>query len=200
MPNSVLSHSCLPLQALPARNVRCRTYGARYERATQPLRRHRDRGQGWRLPSRSGRVCRGSRAGRIEQGRQRRERARPGRSSAWSPWRRRTGPQPWPSPWRSCPTRSGVRPRRPAAERTLVADLVRGLVEPGVPVVPGAARPAPQRHMAHAPAAFGGFPGRVADARQPRDFLRHTGSKRMPVRTALGFVGEEWCRHPMIMP
>ena len=56
------------------------------------------------------------------------------------------------SPWRSCPKRSGVRPRHPAAERTVVADLMRRLVEPGVPVVLGAARPAPQRHMAHAPA------------------------------------------------
>ena len=30
--------------------------------------------------------------------------------------------------------------------------------------------------------------------------MRHAGSKRMSVRTVLGLVGEEWCRHPMIMP
>ena len=64
-----------------------------------------------------------------------------------------------------------------------MADRVRWLVEPGIPVVLDAACPAPQRHMAHAPATLGGFPGRVADTRQPRDFLRHTGSKRMPVQT-----------------
>jgi hypothetical protein len=62
------------------------------------------------------------------------------------------------------------------------------------------ARPAPQCHVAHAPAAFGGFLGRVADALQLGDFLRHTGSKRMPVRAVLRFVREEWCRHPMIIP
>jgi len=49
------------------------------------------------------------------------------------------------------------------------------------------------------PGVLGGFPGQVADARQPGDFLRHTGSKRMSVRTVLWLVGEEWCRHPMIM-
>jgi hypothetical protein len=81
-----------------------------------------------------------------------------------------------------------------------VADIVRWLVEPAVPVVRGAARPAPQRHMTHAPAALSCFPGRVADTRQPRDFLRHTGSKRMPVRAVLGLIREEWCRHPMMMP
>jgi hypothetical protein len=68
-----------------------------------------------------------------------------------------------------------------------VAGLVQGLAEPGVPVVLGAAVPAPQRHMVHAPAALGCFPGGGADARQPGDFLRHTGSKRMPVRVVLGF-------------
>jgi len=46
------------------------------------------------------------------------------RSSAWSQSRRQTGPRPWPSPWRSCPKRWGVRPCRAAAERTVVADLV----------------------------------------------------------------------------
>jgi hypothetical protein len=38
---------------------------------------------------------------------------------------------------------------RPAAKRTVAAGLVRRLVRPRVAVVPGAARPAPQRHMAH---------------------------------------------------
>jgi hypothetical protein len=46
-----------------------------------------------------------------------------------------------------------------------MADPVRWLVEPGVPVVFGAARPAPQRQMAHTAAVLGCFPGRVADAR-----------------------------------
>jgi len=38
-----------------------------------------------------------------------------------------------------------VRSCHPAAERTVLADLVRRLTESGVPVVPGAAPPAPQR-------------------------------------------------------
>jgi len=70
-----------------------------------------------------------------------------------------------------------------------VADLVRWLVEPGVPVVLGAARAAPERDMAHAAALALGLACGFADAWQPRDFLRHAGSKRMPVRTALGLVG-----------
>lgn len=37
----------------------------------------------------------------------------------------------------------------------MMADLVRWLVEPGVPVVLVAARPAPQRHTTHAPAVLG---------------------------------------------
>ena len=49
-----------------------------------------------------------------------------------------------PLPWRLCPKRSGVRPRHPAADRTVVVDLVRRLAEPGIPVVLVAARPAPQ--------------------------------------------------------
>ncbi len=81
-----------------------------------------------------------------------------------------------------------------------MADLVGRLVEPGVPVILVAPRPAPQRHMAHTAAVLGRFPGRVADAREPGDFLRHAGSKRMPVRTALGLVGERSCRYPVIMP
>ena len=62
--------------------------------------------------------------------------------------------------------------------------------EEAVSMVLGASRSAPQRHMAHAPPLSLGLACWFADARQPRDFLRHTGSKRMPVRTVLGFVGE----------
>ena len=36
-----------------------------------------------------------------------------------------------------------VRPRHPSADGTAVTDLMRRLIEPGVPVVLGAARPAP---------------------------------------------------------
>ena len=77
---------------------------------------------------------------------------------------------------------------------------MRRLIEPGVPVVLGAARPAPQRQVAHPPALALGLASWLADAWQPGDFLRHTGSKRMPVRAVLGLVGKEWYRHPMIMP
>jgi hypothetical protein len=45
-----------------------------------------------------------------------------------------------------------------------MADLVWRLVEPGISVVLVAACPAPQRHVAHAPAVLGCFPGEVADA------------------------------------
>lgn len=48
-----------------------------------------------------------------------------------------------------------------------MADVVRWLVEPGVPVVLVTAGPARQRHTAHAPAPLSRFPSRVADARQP---------------------------------
>ena len=83
-----------------------------------------------------------------------------------------------------------VRSCHPAADGTAVADLMRRLIEPGIPVVLGAARPAPQRQVAHPPALAPGFASWLADARHPRDFLRHTGSKRMPVRTTLGLVRE----------
>src|SRR5205823_2533605 len=76
------------------------------------------------------------------------------------------------------------------ADRTAVADLVRRLVEPGVPMVPGAAPPAPQHQVAHPPALTLGFTSWRADARHPRDFLRHTRSKRMPVRTPPGLMRE----------
>jgi len=66
-------------------------------------------------------------------------------------------------------------------------------------VVLGAARAAPQRQVAHPLALPLGFTSWLADARHPRDFLRHTRSKRMPVRTPLGLIREEWDRHPMIM-
>jgi hypothetical protein len=92
-----------------------------------------------------------------------------------------------------------VRPCRPAADRTVVAHLVRRLGERGVPVVLGAARSAPQRHMAHAPAAIGCLACWAAHTRQPRDFLRHTCSKRMSVRTVVGLVREEWRGHPMMI-
>ena len=81
-----------------------------------------------------------------------------------------------------------------------MADLVRRLVERRVPVILGAARPAPHSHMTQAPALPPGLTCWAAHAGQPRDFLRHTRSKRMSVRTLLRFVQEEWCRHPMIMP
>ena len=83
-----------------------------------------------------------------------------------------------------------VRSRHPPADRTAVADLVRRLVEPGVPVVLGAARPAPQRQVAHPTALTPGFTSWLADAGHPRDCLRHNRSKRMPVRTLLGLVRE----------
>jgi hypothetical protein len=71
-----------------------------------------------------------------------------------------------------------------------VAELVRRFVEGGVPAILVAACAAPQRHVAYAAAAVGGFPGRAADARQSGDFLRHTASKRMPIRTKLELVGD----------
>jgi hypothetical protein len=43
-----------------------------------------------------------------------------------------------------------VRSRHPLANGTVVTDLMRRLIEPGVPLVLGAARSAPRRHMAHA--------------------------------------------------
>jgi hypothetical protein len=81
-----------------------------------------------------------------------------------------------------------------------VAEVVRRLVEHGVPVVPVAARAAPQGQMTHAPAVLGSFLCRAADARHPRDFLRLTASKRMPERAVLGLAGKEWSRHPKTMP
>jgi hypothetical protein len=67
-----------------------------------------------------------------------------------------------------------------------MAELVRWLIEHGVPMVLGAARPALQRHMTHRPAVLGRFSGRAADARHPRDLLR-----QMPVRPTFGLVGRE---------
>jgi len=81
-----------------------------------------------------------------------------------------------------------------------MADLVRRLVERRVPVILGAARPAPHCHMTQAPALLPGFACWAAHTGQPRDFLRHTRRKRMPVRATLGLVQKESCRHPMIMP
>jgi hypothetical protein len=104
------------------------------------------------------------------------------------------GRAPRPEPARASSTSPEMMSHRPRR------DLVRWLVEPGVPVVLVAACPAPQRHMAHAPALSLGLACWFADAWKPRDFLRHAVSRRMPVRAALGLVGKEWCRHPMIMP
>jgi hypothetical protein len=56
-------------------------------------------------------------------------------------------------------------PCRPAAKRTVVAGLVRWLVRLRVAVVLGAARPASQRHMAHAPALAPGLACWFAGAR-----------------------------------
>ena len=84
------------------------------------------------------------------------------RRGAWS-WRscrRQTGPRPWPSPWPWCPKRSSVRPRCPAAEGTVMADLVWWLVEPGISGSWSLLVPAPQRHVAHAPAMLGLLPWR----------------------------------------
>jgi hypothetical protein len=55
----------------------------------------------------------------------------------------------------------------PSADRAAVADLVRRLAEPDVPVVPGAAHTAPQRQVAHPTAAALGFAGWLADAGHP---------------------------------
>ena len=59
---------------------------------------------------------------------------------------------------------------------------MRRLVEPGVPVILGAARPAPQGQVAHAPVLAPGFAGWRAGARHPRDLLRHAGSCVAPDR------------------
>jgi hypothetical protein len=81
-----------------------------------------------------------------------------------------------------------------------VANLVRRLEEPRVAVVLVAACPAPHSHMTQAAALLPGLACWLAHAGQPRDFLRHTGSKRMPERALLGLVSEEWHGHPKIMP
>jgi len=60
------------------------------------------------------------------------------------------------------------------------------LIEPGIRVVLGTARPVPQRKVAHPPALALGPARRLADAWHPWDLLRHTGSKRMSVRTTPG--------------
>jgi hypothetical protein len=94
--------------------------------------------------------------------------------------------------------------RSPVASSTRWQDgvphLMRRLIEPGVPVVLGAARPAPQRQVAHPPALPLGLAGWPAGARHPGDLLRHTGRKRMPVRTVFRMVHKQWYRHPIMMP
>jgi hypothetical protein len=81
-----------------------------------------------------------------------------------------------------------------------VAEIMRRLVEHGVPVVLVAAHAAPQGQVTHAPAVLGSFLCRAADARHPRYFLRLTASKRMTERAVLGLMGKEWSRHPNNMP
>ncbi len=81
-----------------------------------------------------------------------------------------------------------------------MAQIVRRLVEHGVPVVLVAAHAALQGQMTHAPAVLGSFLCRAADARHPRDFLRLAASKRMPERAVLGLAGKQWSRHPKTMP
>jgi hypothetical protein len=81
-----------------------------------------------------------------------------------------------------------------------MANIVRRLIERGVPVVLLAAHSAPQHHVAHAQAISGSFLCRAADARHPRDLLRLSASKRMAKRAPLGLVREQWNWHPKIMP
>ena len=101
-----------------------------------------------RRPRGPGRVRRGGRAGGISQSCQHRERTQPARSSASSPSWPQTSPRLPPSPWPSSPTRSSVRSRLPPADRAAVADVVRRVVEPGVPVALRTACPAPHRQVA----------------------------------------------------
>lgn len=106
-------------------NARDRTYGARHERTTQPLQRHREcRGQ-WRLPSRPGRVRGGSRPGRHGAGpRASSARTWLTRSSAWSRSPRPIATQPWPSPGLSYPMLSSVGPCHPVSQQTTVPSIV----------------------------------------------------------------------------
>jgi hypothetical protein len=63
-----------------------------------------------------------------------------------------TSHQQSPSPWPWSLRRSRVRPCHPAADGMPVADLVRCLIEPGIPVILGAAHLAPECHMPWTPA------------------------------------------------
>ena len=81
-----------------------------------------------------------------------------------------------------------------------MAEIMRRLVEHGVPVVLVAAHAAPQGQMTHSRAVLGSFLCGAADARHPRDFLRLTAGKRMPERAAFGFTGKEWGGPPKNMP
>jgi hypothetical protein len=71
-----------------------------------------------------------------------------------------------------------------------VADLVRRLVEPGVPVVLVAACLAPQRHVTHAPALALGLACWFADAGQPADFLRQPGESECPYGQCSGLLAK----------
>jgi hypothetical protein len=92
-----------------------------------------------------------------------------------------------------------IGPNRSSQHMRQVMERYR-LVRPRVAVVLGAARPASQRHMAHAPALAPGLACWFAGARQLGDFPRHTASKRMPYGQHSGFIRELWCKHPMMMP
>jgi hypothetical protein len=102
-------------------NARDRTYGARHERTTQPLQRHRMcRGQ-WRLPARPGRVRGGSRPGRHGAGpRASSARTWLTRSSAWSRSLRPNATPPGPS----YPMLSSARPCHPVSQQTTVPSIV----------------------------------------------------------------------------
>ncbi len=106
-------------------NARDRAYGARHERTTQPLQRHRHCRVQWRLPSRPGRVRGGSRPGRHGAGpRASSARTWLTRSSAWSRSPRPIATQPWPSPGLSYPMLSSVRPCHPVGQQTTVPSIV----------------------------------------------------------------------------
>jgi hypothetical protein len=76
------------------------------------------------------------------------------------------------------------------AERTVVADLVRWLVEPTVSVVLVAACPVSQRHMAQAPAPLGGFPSRAAPTAAAGIFCGIPGANECPYGQCSGLLAK----------
>jgi hypothetical protein len=72
---------------------------------------------------------------------------------------------------------------------------MRRLIERGVALIFAVARTAPQRDMPCTPAPALCLARGLTDAWEPRDVLRHTGSKRMPVRTTLGLIRKHRRRH-----